>query len=373
MAGCACCSAVAGAGDARARPGRGRQVHGSTPGIAAPHHTTPVPLLSLQFKEYLTRAEYIKGIMDGRQPAEEAPSGPNGSAAAKAKKPGEGDSKQVGAEGAAAAGRTCSGCGGGRVHPMRRRRYSCAPAAARHSPLSTSINRTSAPSFTLHYTHTLHRTVLPQEEMDKMKSSLGNAILEEKLNVKWDDVRAGGAGWGAWLLWPLLRCRSAAPGCIHIAPAGCDAACCRRCWHNLQPGTPPFVPASPLCALAGGTRHPDAGGRAGGRQGRAEGGGHPACQVPAGAGRQGACVGCWGLAGGERSQGLLCRCAVTRRRPCDKPHAILLPPPHPQFFTGKRKPWSGILLYGPPGTGKSYLAKARGGEGRGRGRSGAGR
>ncbi|KAL6779965.1 VPS4 [Auxenochlorella protothecoides x Auxenochlorella symbiontica] len=30
----------------------------------------------------------------------------------------------------------------------------------------------------------------------------------------------------------------------------------------------------------------------------------------------------------------------------------------PQFFTGKRKPWSGILLYGPPGTGKSYLAKA---------------
>lgn len=38
--------------------------------------------------------------------------------------------------------------------------------------------------------------------------------------------------------------------------------------------------------------------------------------------------------------------------------AVILPVRFPQFFTGKRKPWSGILLYGPPGTGKSYLAKA---------------
>ncbi|CAG9467278.1 unnamed protein product [Pedinophyceae sp. YPF-701] len=38
--------------------------------------------------------------------------------------------------------------------------------------------------------------------------------------------------------------------------------------------------------------------------------------------------------------------------------AVVLPVKFPQFFTGKRKPWSGILLYGPPGTGKSYLAKA---------------
>ncbi|KAK9866366.1 hypothetical protein WJX84_002817 [Apatococcus fuscideae] len=38
--------------------------------------------------------------------------------------------------------------------------------------------------------------------------------------------------------------------------------------------------------------------------------------------------------------------------------AVILPVKLPQFFTGKRKPWSGILLYGPPGTGKSYLAKA---------------
>lgn len=30
----------------------------------------------------------------------------------------------------------------------------------------------------------------------------------------------------------------------------------------------------------------------------------------------------------------------------------------PEFFTGQRKPWKGILLYGPPGTGKTFLAKA---------------
>ena len=38
--------------------------------------------------------------------------------------------------------------------------------------------------------------------------------------------------------------------------------------------------------------------------------------------------------------------------------AVILPVRFPQFFTGKRKAWSGFLLYGPPGTGKSYLAKA---------------
>lgn len=118
-----------------------------------------------QFKEYLARAEYIKGVLDGRQPAEEAAGGQNGGAAAAKGRPagsggGGGDSRSV---------RWWWGGGSRVVGWLRRWLFACSPC--RNVGL-TAASMCATPA-TDPSCLRLHLRLLcsPREEMDKMKSS----------------------------------------------------------------------------------------------------------------------------------------------------------------------------------------------------------
>jgi len=144
------------------------------------------------------------------------------------------------------------------------------------------------------------------KDKNKMKEAVESAIVQDKPNIKWDDIA----------------------GLEQVAPRP----------SPLAPRPSPLAPTAARHVRRQAVRESGgvgASARAGWRRGGGVAGG----------------VRLWRARSSETREGEQAKEALKE--------AVILPINFPQLFEGSgRTPWRGIMLYGPPGTGKSYLAKA---------------